>query len=213
MTFFYSNQSSLQAYLDAVAAQDEEWVTAQQISRLLRALRNCNFAARDSRNSALEALRSIVPTHPYRINGDGNPATGDLRFGFLTNSASPINSLITALMFVNLDRRGWRNTIEQCRSALEFNDRNNEKTMLTNGSGETETDSNNTPNPQINRSQFNDASQAFRRSVQAMCDMIRNGVSVYNLEIFENEFQLQWSILSQSPVDELRVDRLPQKAL
>lgn len=202
MTFFYSNPTSLDAYLDANSAQDEEWITVQQLTRLLRALRNVNFAARDSRNSGLEILRSIVPTHPYRITGDPTAATGDIRFGFAVNGAAPINSFVTAQMYINLDRRGWRNTIEQCRSALEFNDRNNEKTMLSNGTGDVETDSTNTPNPQINRSQFNDASQAFRRSVQAMCDMQRNSVSFYNIEVFENEFQLNWSITPQSPVDE-----------
>jgi len=205
MTYFYSNPTSLEAYLDANAAQEEEWVTLQQIRRMVRALRNVNFAARDSRNAGLEVLRSIVATHPYRITGSPIALGGDIRFGFAANQVSPITGVQTADMFVNLDRRGWRNMIEQCRSALEFNDRNNEKTMLTNGAGDTETESTNTPAPQIHRSQFNDASQAFRRSVQAMCDQLRNSVSVYNVEVFENEFQLVWSLNSQSPIDEFKI--------
>jgi hypothetical protein len=202
MTYYYSSPSSLDSYLMAMTAQKNMWVTLEQIEHVLFTLRTVNFASRDSRNSGLEAILSLLPNHPFVITGGTTPGTGDHRFSFLDNGINTPTSLNIATAYVNLDRKGWNNYLNQAQSALQYNDRNNEKTMLTDGGGVTESESVNAPNPQIVRSQFNDASQAFRRAVQGMQTLFRNGVSVYNFLNFENEFGLVWSTIPQLPIDE-----------
>lgn len=202
MTFYYSNPTSLEAYDQANIAQDDTWVPISQLQQVVKGLKLVNFAARDSRNTGIEMLNSLVNTHPYRITGSATPAVADIRFGFTLNALNPIVSDVIAQMFVNCDRKGWDNCLAQARSALQYNDRNNEKTMLTDGGAVEESESVNAPNPQVVRSQFNDASQAFRRSLQQMRDLMRQRISVYNILTFENEFNLTWSLVAQQPIDE-----------
>jgi len=202
MTYYYSSPTSLEAYLRAVIAQNDLWIPHQSIQDMIRALDNINFSSRNARNEALEMIRSIVPVHPYRITGDSNAAVGDVRFGFTQNAANTVTGKIMATLYVNLTRHGWDALFQQVRSALAYSDRNNEKTMLTNGSGNTQTESINAPDPEITRSQYNDASQAYRYAVSGMMDLLRGRQSVYNMITFENEFGLDWSLTAQPPVDE-----------
>lgn len=106
-TYFYSNPTSIEAYMRALAAQDEMWVTLQQMTSLLNTLRTVNFASRDSRNAGLEALLSIVPAHPYRITGNSAAPLGDIRFSYPANGVSTSTPSNIATMYVNLDRYGW----------------------------------------------------------------------------------------------------------
>jgi len=203
MTYYYTNPTSMDAYTRAVMAQDELWVTNSNLQGLINALRIVNFAARDSRQTGLEAINSLVPAQPYRITGNISAELADIRFGFTSNgSSTPVPPPVLAKMYVCLDRDGWLNTIMQCKSALEYNDRNNEKTMLTNGSGNEQTESINAPDPEIVRSQFNDASQAFRRGFQALIGLARQRVGVYNTVSFEADFGLVWALTFQQPVEE-----------
>jgi len=202
MTYYYSSPTSLDAFVRAVTAQNNLWLPQQSVADLVRALENINFSSRASRNTGLEMMRSLNPVHPFRITGDSTAAIGDIRFSFTVNGASPFTGAALAKVFVNCSKHGWENLLAQARSALSYNDRNNEKTMLTDGSGETQTESVNAPDPEIVRSQFNDASQSFRFATSQMMDLLRNNVSVMNVVSFEREFGLIWSQAAQPPVDE-----------
>jgi len=205
MTNYYSNPTSYGTYADASRAQFDDWVTQQSMSNLIRSLQQVNFASRADRNTGLMAIMNLVYATPYIINGNATAALGDRRFASVSNAATPLPNL--AAIFIDLSCNGWQAVIQNLMSALGFNNRPEEKTMLTNGSGEVETESTNAPNPQISRSQYNDAQQLFRFSLIKAKNLFSAGISAYNYLQFEAVYGLFYSTTPQNaiPVPELQL--------
>jgi len=203
MTNYYSNPTSYGTYADAARAQFDDWVTQQSMSNLIRSLQQVNFASRADRNTGLMAIMNLVYATPYIINGNATAALGDRRFASVSNAATPLPNL--AAIFIDLSCNGWQAVIQNLMSSLGFNNRPEEKTMLTDGSGEVETESVNAPNPQISRSQYNDAQQLFRFSLIKAKNLFSAGISAYNYLQFEAVYGLFFSTTPQNaiPVPEL----------
>lgn len=203
MTLYYSNPTSLAAYMMAILSQDDRWYPREPLNNLIQQLRLINFSAKASRLIALQLINDMVPVHPYRITGNSSAPSGDIRFGTLSNAAgSAITALMIASLYVNTSRNGWEAAISTVIGALQYSDRNNEKTMLTDGSGNEQTESVNAPDPEIVRSQYNDAFVAFTRGVSQMCQLLNAKVSVYNFLTFEKEHGLIFTTATQPPSDE-----------
>jgi len=198
MTNYYSNTTSPGAYMSAVTAQMDLWVPMMQVQGLISALRIINFASRASRNTGLAMINNLVAQAPYRITGSTVAADGDIRFSALSN-VNPLTVNVAAF-WVNLSQGGWQTELSNAQSALAYNDRNNEKTMLTDGGTSSESESVNAPNPQVVRSQYNDASQSFRFALLAFCDLMSNNISVYNYAFFEAKYGLVFSTTPQNGV-------------
>jgi len=186
--------------MKAVTIQNDQWYLNNELSDLIGVLQQVNFSSRASRNIGIAQLDSLVSVHPYRITGSSAQATGDIRFSFQGNGASPIAAVNIAYIVVNASRNGWAMALQQIRSALNYADRNNEKTMLTDGSANEQTESVNAPDPELVRSQYNDASQSFRFGVASLNQLMKAGTGTYNVLTFEKEMGLEWSTSTQSPI-------------
>jgi len=200
MTLYYSNQTSLSAYLAANMAQNDMWLPAPQIAGLIRALRAVNFSSRASRNVGLAMILGLVPSQPYLITGSSVAATGDRRFSTQGNSPALSFPVVVADVYINASCDGWQTVLAQCQSSLQFADRPSEKTMLTDGGTVNESESVNAPNPQVSRSQYNDAFRSFTFSVLTMIDLFNNGIGSYNYATFEAQYGLIYTTVAQTPV-------------
>jgi hypothetical protein len=189
--------------MQAIVAQDDRWLPREPLNNLIQQLRKINFSAKASRLIALQMINDLVSVHPYRITGNSTAPTGDIRFGTLNNAAgSAITASMIASLFVNTSRDGWEAAFTSVVGALQYSDRNNEKTMLTDGSGNEQTESVNAPDPEIVRSQYNDAFVQFGRGVGQMCQLLNARVGVHNFLSFEKQFGLIYSTTTQPPSDE-----------
>jgi hypothetical protein len=211
MTLYYSNYTSPEAYLQATMAQFDLWIPQRQIATLLQSLRVVNFASRASRNIGLAMILGLVPASPYRITGGTTVATGDIRFSTSINGPAAAAPVVFADIFIDCSCEGWQTALSQCQGALQYADRPEEKTMLTDGGSVTESESVNAPNPQVARSQYNDAFQSFRFSVLAMLDLWNNQVGAFNYATFENKYGLVYTITPQSGVIPTLLADLPPK--
>jgi hypothetical protein len=196
MASVYSS-NSYDSYTRAVIDQNANWYSVFAVSDLIRFFGTVNFSTASARAVALGKLTSLNVAKPYSIQdgSDMNPA--NLRFSTTTPTGAPLISRVFLAGFAD----GWAEIFMAFMNSLNFKDRMAEKTLLSNDDQNGAVESISTPDPGAYRSQFNDASQAFRGATINAALMLRNSIGVYNFRKFEDKYNLIWSVTPEGVTD------------
>lgn len=185
----YSAPTSDTLLQQSVADQSMPWIHASSLAIMLANLKNFDITTQAGRTAAFESLTSNITGAPYQIIDGGPIYATSLRFGTSANTGVVNPATIYFALFCD----GWASLCTQVALAVGYRDRAAEKSLLSNTALLEVDQSRSTPDPSECRSQYNDSVVSYRRAIDTMYNLFRNGMGRYNYKTFEQKYQLVWS--------------------